>query len=80
MRAMVMLALTRFETQLGGVANESAQRIQAAALADELLSAMEKMVSPCWIAFTRRVANDPPSRRRSTIKTVGALASPGRRK
>ncbi len=38
--AFGMLALTRFETQLGSVANESAQRIQAAALADELLSAM----------------------------------------
>ena len=38
--AFGMLALTRFETQLGGIANESAQRIQAAALADELLSAM----------------------------------------
>jgi type IV pilus assembly protein PilV len=38
--AFGMLALTRFETQLGSVANESAQRTQAAALADELLSAM----------------------------------------
>ena len=41
---------------------------------------IEKMVSPCWIALTRRVTNEPPSRSRSTMKTVGALASPGRRK
>lgn len=38
--AFGMLALTRFETRLGGIANESAQRMHAAALADELLSAM----------------------------------------
>ena len=41
---------------------------------------IEKIVSPCWMALTRRVQNDPPSRRRSTRYTVGALASPGRRK
>jgi type IV pilus assembly protein PilV len=35
-----MLALTRFEGRLGGIANESAQRMQAAVLADELLNAM----------------------------------------
>lgn len=38
--AFGMLALTRFETRLGGMSNESAQRSQAAALADELLNAM----------------------------------------
>ena len=38
--AFGMLALTRFETQLGSVANESAQRTQAAVLADELLARM----------------------------------------
>jgi hypothetical protein len=41
---------------------------------------IEKIVSPCWIALTRRVAKEPPSRSRSTMNTVGALASPGRRK
>ena len=41
---------------------------------------MLKMISPCWIALTRLVANDPPSRVRSTMKTVRSLASPGRRK
>jgi type IV pilus assembly protein PilV len=38
--AFGMLALTRFETRLGGIANESTQRTQAAVLADELLNAM----------------------------------------
>ena len=32
---------------------------------------IEKIVSPCWIALTRRVQNDPPSRSRSTMYTVG---------
>ena len=41
---------------------------------------IEKMFSPCWMALTRRVQNDPPSRMRSTMYTVGARASPGRRK
>jgi hypothetical protein len=41
---------------------------------------MEKIVSPCWIALTRRVQNEPPSRSRSMMKTVGAVASPGRMK
>jgi Tfp pilus assembly protein PilV len=38
--AFGMLALTRFETRLGAIANESAQRMHAAVLADELLNAM----------------------------------------
>lgn len=38
--AFGMLALTRFETQLGAVSNESGQRMQATVLADELLAAM----------------------------------------
>lgn len=43
-------------------------------------AAMLNMVSPCWTALTRLVQNDPPSRMRSTRKTVRSLASPGRRK
>ena len=38
--AFGMLALTRFELRLGGISNESAQRMTAAVLADELLNAM----------------------------------------
>lgn len=38
--AFGMLALTRFEGRLGSLSNESAQRTQAAVLADELLNAM----------------------------------------
>jgi hypothetical protein len=30
------------------------------------LAAMLKMTLPCWMATTRRVVNEPPSRRRST--------------
>ncbi len=41
---------------------------------------MLKMISPCWMAFTRLVANEPPSRERSTMNTVRSWASPGRRK
>ncbi len=41
---------------------------------------IEKIVSPCWIAVTRRVQNEPPSRIRSTMYTDGDRASPARRK
>ena len=39
-----------------------------------------KMVWPCWIADTRRVVNDRPSRVRSTVYTSGTVVSPGRMK
>ena len=38
---------------------------------------IEKIVSPCWTALTRRVANEPPSRSRSTRYTVGARGVAG---
>ncbi|SKY53804.1 Uncharacterised protein [Mycobacteroides abscessus subsp. abscessus] len=41
---------------------------------------MLKMACPSWIAVTRRVTNDLPSRTRSTRNTVGSLGFPGRRK
>ena len=39
-----------------------------------------KIVLPCWIADTRRVVNDRPSRTRSTVYTIGTAGSPGRMK
>ena len=38
------------------------------------------MALPRWIAVTRRVVNDRPSRIRSTSYTIGMLGSPGRMK
>src|ERR1035438_2898329 len=35
------------------------------------------MVLPRWIADTRRVLNDRPSRTRSTVYTIGTCGSPG---
>src|SRR5579859_3133956 len=40
----------------------------------------EKIASPCWIATTRRVLNERPSRMRSTSYTIGTDGSPGRMK
>ncbi len=42
--------------------------------------AMLKMASPCWMAITRRVVKDFPSRIRSTSYRMGIVGSPGRRK
>ncbi len=39
-----------------------------------------KIGLPCWTATTRRVVKDRPSRIRSTLYTIGAPGSPGRRK
>jgi hypothetical protein len=39
-----------------------------------------KIAFACWGAMTRRVANDLPSRIRSTSCTIGAAGSPGRRR
>ncbi len=44
------------------------------------LAAMLKMTRPCWIATTRRVVNEPPSRSRSTSYSTGTRGSPARRK
>src|SRR6185369_9713261 len=41
---------------------------------------MLKMALPFWIATTRRVVNELPSRMRSTSYTIGRLTSPGRKK
>src|SRR6478735_3485221 len=41
---------------------------------------MVKIGLPCWIATTRRVVNDTPSRTRSTWYTIGCRGLPGRRK
>ena len=38
------------------------------------------MARPCWMATTRLVVNDRPSRMRSTSYRIGAPGSPGRRK
>jgi hypothetical protein len=39
-----------------------------------------KICCPCCTAITRRVVKLPPSRERSTSKTIGMLGSPGRMK
>ena len=41
---------------------------------------IEKIVSPCWTARTRRVVNERPVRVRSTKKMVASCGRPGRRK
>ncbi len=62
--AFGMLALTRFETQLGSVANESAQRTQAVVLADELLAAMltDKTNANCYTLPPVTPCADPIAR------------------
>ena len=44
------------------------------------LAAMLKITLPCWMATTRRVVKEPPSRRRSTSYSTGTRGSPARRK
>ena len=41
---------------------------------------IDRIGLPYWIACTRRVEKEWPSRIRSTAKRIGWLASPGRRK
>ena len=41
---------------------------------------IDRIGLPCWIAWTRRVENDRPSRIRSTLKVIGWVSSPGRMK
>ena len=41
---------------------------------------IDRIGLPCWIACTRRVENDRPSRIRSTLKVIGWVSSPGRMK
>ncbi len=41
---------------------------------------MEKMVLPCWMALTRRVQNEPPSRSALDEKNRGLLGIAGPQK
>ena len=41
---------------------------------------IDRIGLPCWMAWTRRVENDRPSRIRSTLKVIGWVSSPGRMK
>ena len=41
---------------------------------------IDRIGLPCWMACTRRVENDRPSRIRSTLKVIGWVSSPGRMK
>ena len=74
--AFGMLALTRFETQLGTVANESKQRIQAAALADELLAAMitDKDNPNCYTLPPVTPCADPIARAQTDAWKARAMA------
>ena len=38
---------------------------------------IDRIGLPCWMACTRRVENDRPSRIRSTLKVIGWVSSPG---
>jgi Tfp pilus assembly protein PilV len=74
--AFGMLALTRFETQLGTVANQSTQRVQAAAMADELLAAMltDNTNVNCYTLPAVGTCADPVARARTNAWSTRVMA------
>lgn len=74
--AFGMLALTRFETRLGGIANESAQRMHAAALTDELLSAMltDNANAACYTLPAAGACGSPAARALTEAWKVRVMA------